>query len=409
MRVYSVEALVDLLLMLAGNVRQGLFGPGGGLDHVRRRQRRAGRRPVRADGLDHAGTVAPNARSACGRCWFPSQARPIRSTSRRPPPFAPTRWRSFRMPSTSSPPSRDIQSLLFIVGSLASKAGEISDVICGLAERATKPVCVSWPSPPRAVPARLAERGIYSFLDPERGIRALGRLSEHSAALRRPARPEQVALAAFDWSPFVPPEAVSAVVPEHTCHRILKAAGLAVAAGELARDENRCGAQSRSDRIAGRSERASATESRIAPRRASSPSICARWKTSARLTGRCARAPPTLAVDARRRLRAEDASARDRGPRDRVSRSGVRGDGELRQRRRAHRSHRRCHHRARAGRRRARGSHARRLAHSSARGGQQGPTRRRARRALHRALLRSRSDRAVGRIRLRAQPGALDA
>ena len=66
-----------------------------------------------------------------------------------------------------------IQSLLFVVGSMAAKASEICDVIGGLAENACKPVCVSWPSPPRSVPGRLAERGIYAFSDPARGIRAL--------------------------------------------------------------------------------------------------------------------------------------------------------------------------------------------------------------------------------------------
>ncbi len=42
---------------------QGLFGPGGGLDHVRRRQRRAGRRSMRAKRPHHAGIV-PRMRGA---------------------------------------------------------------------------------------------------------------------------------------------------------------------------------------------------------------------------------------------------------------------------------------------------------------------------------------------------------
>jgi acyl-CoA synthetase (NDP forming) len=130
-----------------------------------------------------------------------------------------------------------IHSLLFIVGSLASKAGEISDIICEFTRRCAKPVAVSWPSPPRGVPARLAEHGIYSFLEAARAIVGIARLTAQGAADRRPARGGEAGLAAFDWSAFVCAGDAGAVVPEHRCHRILKAAGLPVAAGELAKDE----------------------------------------------------------------------------------------------------------------------------------------------------------------------------
>ena len=41
-----------------------------------------------------------------------------------------------------------IQSVLFIAGSLASRAAEISNVILGLVERTDKPVFVCWPRRP---------------------------------------------------------------------------------------------------------------------------------------------------------------------------------------------------------------------------------------------------------------------
>ena len=44
-------------------------------------------------------------------------------------------------------------------------------------------------------------------------------------------------VAPFDWSAFAPIGDAPAIVPEPTCHRILAAAGLAVAAGELVGDE----------------------------------------------------------------------------------------------------------------------------------------------------------------------------
>jgi acyl-CoA synthetase (NDP forming) len=130
-----------------------------------------------------------------------------------------------------------IDSLIFIVGSLASRANEISDVIRGFWDRSPKPVCVSWPSPPTGSVERLAEHGIYSFLEPARGIRALAHLTRHRATASRPTRPAAAARASFDWSRFVPERGERIVVPEHRCHEILKAAGLPVAAGVLATDE----------------------------------------------------------------------------------------------------------------------------------------------------------------------------
>src|SRR4029453_12969921 len=59
----------------------------------------------------------------------------------------------------------DIHSLLFIAGSLSSRASEISDIVCGFSRRSAKPVCVCWPSPPHGVTAGLAEHGIYAFVE----------------------------------------------------------------------------------------------------------------------------------------------------------------------------------------------------------------------------------------------------
>jgi acyl-CoA synthetase (NDP forming) len=86
------------------------------------------------------------------------------------------------------------------------------------------------------VPAALAERGIYSFLDPSRAIRSLAQWAAQGEALRRPASTPGF-VPPFDWSKYVVVDAPQRVVPEPTCHRILAAAGLAVAEGTLARDE----------------------------------------------------------------------------------------------------------------------------------------------------------------------------
>jgi acyl-CoA synthetase (NDP forming) len=134
----------------------------------------------------------------------------------------------------------EIHTILFIAGSLAAKGAEISDVIAGFASRATKPVCVSWPSPPLRIPERLATGGIYSFLDPVRGVQAIARLVAQGGAGARPPRsagPRADGLTAFDWAAHVPARPGHLVVSEDRCHRILAAAGLPVAAAQLVQDE----------------------------------------------------------------------------------------------------------------------------------------------------------------------------
>ena len=238
MRVRSVEELVDLVLharrTTGTEVPSGrgvgviTFGGGNGV--------------LGADQCAQNGLVTPALRPRMRRAVAAaagarSPPPPIRSISRRPPRFVPKRWRSCRRRSTFSPRKPEIQSLLFIVGSMAAKANEISDVICGLAERARKPVCVSWPSPPRAVPARLADRGIYAFLDPARGIRALAKLGRARCRLAAAVTGGNDSAREVRLAHVRPVEATHAVIPEPTCHRILAAAGLAVAAGELVDDE----------------------------------------------------------------------------------------------------------------------------------------------------------------------------
>ena len=107
-----------------------------------------------------------------------------------------------------------IHSLMVIVGSLASRAREITDVIRALHDRMDKPVCVVWPSPPSGVIAELARYGIPAFLEPARGMRALGRLVEYHALASRPSRPAERAVPSFDWRRLVPERGPNAVIAE---------------------------------------------------------------------------------------------------------------------------------------------------------------------------------------------------
>lgn len=235
-RAYSVEELVDVMLLLAGNQGKVCSGPGLGVITFG-----GGSGVLAADqcALNDLTTPALSAESM-------ARLRPLLvSVASAANPLDLTPTTAFRPEALAQLPRAldviseepGIHSLLFIAGSLASKAAEITQVIRGFAARSTKPVGVCWPSPPRGVPARLAEHGIYSFLEPARAIVAIARMAAQGVAARRPARKPKISIPEFDWPGFVADG--ETIVSEPQCHRILGAAGLAVAAGELVQDETR--------------------------------------------------------------------------------------------------------------------------------------------------------------------------
>ncbi len=235
-RVYSIEELVDVSLLLVGNrnrppagrgVAVVTFGGGNGV--------------LATDQCAQFGLTTPPLNAECVerlRALLISVA-----TAANPLDLTPTT--AFRAEALALLPQvldaiaaePEIHSILVIAGSMAAKGPEIADVMEGFATRVTKTVCVSWPSPPLGIPERLAVRGIYSFLDPVRGVQAIARMATGAAASSRPPRPAAVRLPAFDWTAHIPDGAGQRVVPEDRCHRILAAAGLPVAAGRLVADE----------------------------------------------------------------------------------------------------------------------------------------------------------------------------
>ena len=234
-RVDSVEELVDVSLLLLGTRDRLPSGRGVGVVTFG-----GGNGVLAADQCAQVGLVTPALSGACVE-----RLRPLLvsvATAANPLDLTPTT--AFRAESLALLPKAldamagepEIHTILFIVGSLAARGAEISDVIGDFAGQSTKPVCVSWPSPPRGIPERLAARGVYSFLDPARGVRSIARL----VSRRDTARPPRLAAlgpAVFDWTAYVPDRPGHCVIPEDRCHRILEAAGLSVAAGRLVPDE----------------------------------------------------------------------------------------------------------------------------------------------------------------------------
>jgi acetate---CoA ligase (ADP-forming) len=234
-RVDSVEELIDIALMLVANHARLPAGPGVGIVSFG-----GGSGVLAADQCTQHGLATP-ALSAEGA----ARLRPLLvSVASAANPLDLTPTTAFRADALARLPDAldvmaaepEVDSLLFIASSMAARAAEISDVIRSLSQHSTKPVCVSWSSPPAGVIERLAAEGIYTFIEPDRGVRALRRLAAHAQAIRRPPRSATVALGSFDWASVVPERDAPLVIPEHRCHEILKAAGLPAAAGTLVRD-----------------------------------------------------------------------------------------------------------------------------------------------------------------------------
>ena len=160
---------------------------------------------MRAKRPGHTGLESPNASSGCGRSSSRWRPPPIRSISRRPPRFAPKPWRSFRGRSTSSPRSPESSRCSSSSARWRRKPPRSPRSFAGWPRAREKPVCVSWPSPPRAVPAHCWPSAASTrFVDPARGIRALvqagrawRRVAPTARGLRRRASTVRLAARSF--------------------------------------------------------------------------------------------------------------------------------------------------------------------------------------------------------------------
>ncbi len=236
-RVYSVEELLDVGLMLGGVETPKLpEGPGVGIVTFG-----GGNGVLATDQCAQSGLatppLSPRSVERLRQLLVPvaSAANPMDLTPQTALQAERLALLSEALDVVAAEP--EIHALFFIVSSLGARAVEIADVISGYYGRAPKPVCVNWVDAPKGTSERLAAKGIYAFPEHARGARALQRLVRYQADLSRPPHPAQVDLPAFDWSAFVREPGPRTVIPEHLCHRILQAAGLSVAAGRVATSE----------------------------------------------------------------------------------------------------------------------------------------------------------------------------
>ncbi|HEY5862575.1 MAG TPA: acetate--CoA ligase family protein [Casimicrobiaceae bacterium] len=126
-------------------------------------------------------------------------------------------------------------SWLFLAAGFGSLAPALADIYDRARQASKKPMCLTWQAAPAGIRENLAARGIYTFTEHARAVRALGHIVRHADDLRHTINKSPVAPSAFPWDEFVTPAmGASGVVSEDVVARILEAANLPVARGRIA-------------------------------------------------------------------------------------------------------------------------------------------------------------------------------
>ena len=125
-----------------------------------------------------------------------------------------------------------IDQYLCFASGFGALAPQFADMFSVVRQRATKPIGISWLSPPDGIIERLAARGVMVFTEHARLIRAAGHLVRHAADLRHRIRVVPLDRPQFPWDDHVHGDGI---VTEDAVSGILEAAGLPVARGCIAR------------------------------------------------------------------------------------------------------------------------------------------------------------------------------
>jgi acetyltransferase len=128
--------------------------------------------------------------------------------------------------------SPDIDLFAFLSAGFDRLAPEVMKMFEDLRGHTTKPVCLSWLAPPPGIAEALAARGVPSFDEHARLIRAIGHIARYAADTRHRIRQRPELRREFPWADFVQPG--NSVISENVVAAILEKAGLPVAKGRLA-------------------------------------------------------------------------------------------------------------------------------------------------------------------------------
>jgi acyl-CoA synthetase (NDP forming) len=233
-RVHSSEELLDVCLSVASLSREQLpagsrvlvssFGGGSGV--------------VCTDQCEHAGLAVPvlgEATQAALRALvtpFSSVANPIDFT----PGMMTVAKHRANVPAAFAALGRapDIDAWQFLAAGFDRLAPEVVAMYDAARQGTRKPMFLTWQSPPDGTLEALAARGIYTFPDHARAVRALRHLVDYAAALTHRLRRVAPPATPFAWHEHVEAAARPQVVPEHRVAALLAAAGLPVARGRSA-------------------------------------------------------------------------------------------------------------------------------------------------------------------------------
>ncbi len=127
-----------------------------------------------------------------------------------------------------------LDSWLFLAAGFGRLAPQLVEFYDAARRAAAKPMALTWQAAPAGVKEALAARGIYTFTEHARAVRALAHIARHAADLRHAIRRSPATPPAFPWREYVSAAAATTVVGEDAVARILERAGLPVARGRLA-------------------------------------------------------------------------------------------------------------------------------------------------------------------------------
>ncbi|MDR2253118.1 MAG: acetate--CoA ligase family protein [Bifidobacteriaceae bacterium] len=227
----SLEELIDLVTQIASTpalVRPngpgvGLvtFGGGGGV--------------LAADQCERHGLSVPPLSEATVRRLRPlvppiaSVANPVDLT---PQVYSDPKWMA-TLPQALDAVAGDaaVDSVLLQFGPMAAGAAEIASEAQAFMARARVPVVLAWPLAPKEAADWLARHAVNVFDEYDRAIRVIAALA---SASQDPQTETLVPSAQIDWSSVCPAPAPGTVLAEHAAYRLLEAAGLPVAANQLA-------------------------------------------------------------------------------------------------------------------------------------------------------------------------------
>ena len=234
-RVYSTEELLDVCLQLA-SLRPGQLPNG---DRVLLSSFGGGSGVICTDQCVRAGLAVPALDDAT-RARLAPLVTPLSSTQNPidlTPGIMTNPAHRANMPEVmrvlADAPALD--NWLFLSAGFGELAPELVELYDRIRLVSAKPLCLTWQSPPAGITEDLAARGIYTFDEHARAVRAMARIVHYARDLQHAIRKMPAPSSPFPWGDFVPTTVDSdVVVSEHVVARILEAAMLPVARGRIA-------------------------------------------------------------------------------------------------------------------------------------------------------------------------------